>query len=244
MGRKQTLETRKKISGALRSNRINIVCVSCGEEFFARRKYCSDCNKYRQNKTLFEKLNIIETNLQRAGQLAKDKLVELYYVKKLSTLDIYRKYGIKENTIFWYLKKHNIPLRTHSESVLKLHVEGKLTLPSNHMYKSGYHKTWFGKEVFLRSSYEFKFADHLDRLKVYYEVEDKRFQYRYKNVLHTYIPDFYIPDWNLIVETKSGYFNDRDKNIIKKKRQSVQDSGLEFLLLLDDEIDEYIILDV
>jgi hypothetical protein len=79
------------------------------------------------------------------------------------------------------------------------------------------HTTWDDNEVFLRSSYEFEYAEILDKQKIHYEVESLRIKYfdTLDNCVRIAIPDFYIPSTNTIVEIKSEYttnsINMRDK---------------------------------
>ena len=83
--------------------------------------------------------------------------------------------------------------------------------------KHGLHTTWDNNEVFLRSSYEFEYAEILGKQKIHYEVESLRIKYfdTLDNCVRIAIPDFYIPSTNTIVEIKSEYttnsINMRDK---------------------------------
>lgn len=242
----RTNETKLKISRTLietlcnsgykkrykRKYKKQIFCKHCKTEI-QNKTICNNCRPYIQNKVLFKKLGIIEADLFKANKLAIDKLVDLYYSKKKALLEIYEEYNIKENTVFWFFKKNNIPLRSFSEAVKLAYEVGRAIPTNNPNYKHGFYKTWFGKKVYLRSSYEFRYAKFLDNQKVYYEVESKKFKYYLNDECHTYISDFYIPDWNTIVETKNLYFIERDKEMLKKKQQAVLNEGYEFLLISD-----------
>jgi hypothetical protein len=218
-------------------------CNSCGKNLDRNGKYCSICHKYVFNRKLFDKLNIKQLNLQQANLEAVDKLKELYFEKKMSSLEIYEKFKIKENTLFFFFKKNNIRLRNFSKSITNAIKTGRAK-PINNFhsisYKQGWHKTWFGQDVYLRSSYEKKIANHLDNLKIYYEVETKRIPYIYKNEEHFYIPDFWIPDWNSLIEPKNNYLYERDKDKIKIIIKEVEKKGYIMFLLIDNMVDKFI----
>ena len=73
-----------------------------------------------------------------------------------------------------------------------------------------------GKEVMLRSSTELSFIQLIEGLGITFEYETLRLKYvgvDGKN--HIWITDFYLPKYNLIVETKnSDYY--KDYNLLKK----------------------------
>ena len=114
------------------------------------------------------------------------------------------KHSIIQNT-FKYL---NIPIRSIKEATKLSFITGKNgNNTSNNQYKSCWHKTWNNKEVYLRSSYELDYANELNNNQIDYEVESLRIKY-FDSQLNEYrcaIPDFYIPNENLIVEIKSKW---------------------------------------
>lgn len=99
----------------------------------------------------------------------------------------------------------------------------------------GYHQTWFGEEVYLRSGQEFDYARKLDEKEVRYEVEELRITYEWESEEHLYILDFYIPDKNRIVEIKGSYFYMKNREKIEKKLEACQDLGYDTLLVVDGE---------
>lgn len=63
-----------------------------------------------------------------------------------------------------------------------------------------------------------------------------RIQYEYNKNLHFYYPDFYIPKYNLIVETKSSWI--MKKQGIEKtfqKEKYTKEQGFSFLLIIDND---------
>lgn len=232
-------ETKHKIRNTLiktlAKNKKEIFCKSCETKMEYKKTYCGECKQYIGYKQLFEKLNIFEKNVQIANKLAVNKIINLYYKQCLSTINLRNDYKINDNTLNKFCKLNNIKLRTHSQAQNMALLHNRSTPSSNPTYHNGYHITWYGKTVYLRSSYEFNFAQQLDDLQIYYEVEEKRFEYEIDGETHIYIPDFYIPSLNMIVETKNEYFYKRDRKIIDKKIERVKEHGYNFVLLLNEE---------
>lgn len=102
-------------------------------------------------------------------------------------------------------------------------------------YKSGWHKTWDGKNVFLRSSYEFNYANYLDSNKILYDVESLRIEYYDTQLCCTRIsiPDFYLQSTNTIVEIKSNYTLNLNLQNMKDKIKSYKEHGYNFVLIVD-----------
>lgn len=61
----------------------------------------------------------------------------------------------------------------------------------------------------FQGSWEVAFAKYLDNLNIKWERSNKKFDYTYNNDNHKYLPDFYLPDYNLYIEIK-GYPTQRD----------------------------------
>lgn len=153
-------------------------------------------------------------------------LYDEYINQELSLKDIANKHGNA-----WYTSIKNllsffdIPRREIGASIRLAIKQGKgktrnINAKKN-QYKQGWHTTWDNKLVFLRSSYEFRYAKELDDKKIIYEVESKRIPYiAYDGFSRTYIPDFFIPNDNKIVEIKSTYTIDKNTKIkLDKCRQ-------------------------
>ena len=70
-----------------------------------------------------------------------------------------------------------------------------------------------GKIVKLLGSYEVRFVKVLDRLKLDWQSHGEYPSlpwYDETGKSHRYMPDFYVPAWNLYIETK-GWYRDEDK---------------------------------
>ena len=143
----------------------------------------------------------------------------------------------------------DIPKRTLSEATLNTIKLGKpsgfmssrncITGLSKNIAQS-WHTTWFGEEVFLRSSYELDYAKLLDDLKVYYVVESLRIEYynTFSNSNKIAIPDFYLPNTNEIIEIKSDFTLDIQE-MLDKFNAYKNLNYIPRLILEHEEIDLY-----
>ena len=169
----------------------------------------------------------------------KQLLYKEYVENCLSPKDIYNKYNCKEyfnnsETLLHLFKGWEFPIRSWSKAVQNAWLTGNLKQGCIYVqYKSGWHTTWNGKEVFFRSSFELDYAKELDEKQIDYEVEFSHIKYwdSQKQEYRCAIPDFYIPKDNMIVEIKSLYTLDKQNMIDKKK--AYLNLGYKFKLICD-----------
>lgn len=223
----QSEETKRKIGEALRKRQHiikddNILyvhkCKICGKEYAnkSRTKFCSEKCKHINNflPTLIKYFSFNKECLGTCYVFdeidrIKNELIDLYWNKSLNGNDIAKIYNYPSccnitGKIFKYL---NIPVRSLSETNILNYLNGKLKTTVHPKYKQGWHTAWNGKEVYLHSSYEFDYANELDKNKINYDVECLRLKYfnTEKNSYCCAIPDFYLIDSNTIVEIKSTF---------------------------------------
>jgi len=223
-------------------NKINKVkcCKSCGSSnVIGKAKYCNECKKNVKDVDLFRKLSIQNTNLQIANADALKILSKEYFTNKKGLIQIREQYGIMYNTIHFFFKKNGVDLRTLSNSVKLAIKEGRRIQGVNTVYESGYHTAWYGKEVFFRSSYERRMMDVLDNMKEMYLYETIRISYNFNEEVRIYITDFYLPERNLIIETKGEWFQKRDKKEIEAKKNAVLSEGYYYMMVGKKELEQY-----
>jgi hypothetical protein len=216
----------------------NVDCKMCGS-IKGQCKHPEICKRYQIIPNLikyfgFDK-NVLGTkNYYEEFERIRIMLYEDYYDEKLSTSDMSEKYGYSLSNFNKVINYFNIKLRCFSESTGNAIIHGKLNvINKNSHYKHGYHTTWNNKQIFYRSGYELEYANQLDKDKINYEVEKLRISYWDTQLLkqRTAIPDFYLPDTNLIVEIKSNYtYNEQN---MKDKLKAYKEHGYNFKLILD-----------
>jgi hypothetical protein len=54
-----------------------------------------------------------------------------------------------------------------------------------------------------------------------------------------YYPDFYLPEFNLLIEIKNSYLLKRDSEIIEAKKKACINAGFEYLLINDKNYKEF-----
>ena len=185
-------------------------------------------------------LNISINQIPEELQKLKERLYKWYIVEELSCKEIEEITKVKRGTIKLFLQKLNIPTRTASEaSALSIKKKRKLIfIKDNNIYhyKNEWHTTWDNKKYFLRSTYEIRFANLLDKYKIKYGVEEKYFTYLSSQTQKTKgaIPDFFLPKYNYIIETKGEHLYDEID--LKDRKSVIEESPYTFIVLRLEEI--------
>lgn len=217
-------------------------CLNC---FFRQNGLCKNLSGIINRFNNIQSIKLFEFNKDTLGTLKvideykriQSLLYDMYYEQNLSSEDISLLCGkYVEDIIRKFFK---IKFRNLSDSVRNAIKQGKLDLPNNiNQYKAEWHKTWNNKEYFLRSSYETDYANQLDKQHINYEVEELKIKYfdTIQNKYRLAIPDFYLPDFNTIIEVKSWYTLDLQN--MKDKAKRYKELGYNFKLILNHkEID-------
>lgn len=226
--------------------------------FRKKLKRCNVCGQLQCNYPNICKIGLLKNpvNLQKLGfnistigsprvydewNKLGDILRQLYVQENYSITDIQRKFDIKSSRTVQLLLIHfNIIRRTPREG-------SRLALYNNHYnvqpqqrhvsnkscYKHGWHITWNGDSVYYRSSYELDYCQILDRQQIKYLMENFKIPY-FDSIQHKQriaIPDFYLPDSNMIIEVKSKYTYDKQNMI--DRMNAYKALGYGFKLILD-----------
>lgn len=209
-----TKENRSEINEKIRKTLISKEsfkikkCASCCDVIKrGKKKYCGDCKTFSGYLVMFEKLGVCGLSLKESNVKSLEILKKLYFDDEYSLPMIKNKYGIQLNTIYNFFNKNGISLRDNADAGFIAYKNNRLSPGTQSVYKSGWYTTWDGKSVYLRSSYEYNYAEYLDDNKIYYDVEKIRIEYfdSTKNKKRIAIPDFHLIESNTIVEIKSTY---------------------------------------
>lgn len=215
---------------------------NCKDCFFDKENLCSHIisgivqrfNNISNIKLFeFDKSTLGTTKVFGEYMRIKNLLYALYYEQNMSSEDIGKLCGKRVEDIV--RKFFRIKFRNFSDCTKLAYEQGKLELPKNieSLYKTEWHKTWDGKEFFLRSSYESDFANELDKYEIEYEVESLKIKYydSERKIYRLAIPDFYLPKSNTIVEIKSNWTLNIQE--MKDKVKSYKNLGYKFKLILE-----------
>ena len=217
-------------------------CKVCGDDLC----HGNHINICKHTKKWFINLECFGFDLNKFGTLdvfdefekIKKLLYKEYFVNMLSVDCIVKKYnytGTTENFVHILKDGFGFKLRTFKESTSVSIEEGRYKINSAYSFKTGYKMTWDGKMFFYRSSYELKYSEYLDDQKIKYNYESLRIKYfdTEKNKTRIAVPDFYLIDYNQIVEVKSRV-TFKKQNIIDKFESYIK-HGYDPLLFYEGE---------
>ena len=224
-------------------------------------KYCKQCGAIKgqcKDKLVCSKYHIYKS-LEKFGfdssVIGTEAIIYEFYRVKTLIENFYNEYSSNENKLvelFNYtsgsanfikvIKSLNIETKSHSQAQFDAFISGRVNFDNitNYPYKSEWHTTWEGNEVYLRSSYEKEYAEELDSKHIKYDVECLRIKYfsTEKDTYRCAIPDFYLLESNTIVEIKSSYTLNLQE--MKDKFEAYKDLGYNVKLYLDkNEVDLY-----
>jgi hypothetical protein len=217
----------------------NNVCKYCGA-VSDQCKRPDICKGYRKFKTLIRYFGMREDVVGSEAMYEEyDRCVNIiheeYYDNHMSIPALTEKYGITDiGTFGAYLKNSlGFKLRSKSDSLSNSFLVGRNEPRTSTVYKCGWHDTWNGKRYFYRSSYELDYCIELDAKQINYEMETLKFLYWDTQLCktRTTIPDFYLPDYNHIIEIKSNWTYDK-QNILDRRKEYLK-HGYKFSLILE-----------
>lgn len=199
---------------------------------------CNDCHEYAEQAQILKRFNF-SGNLKEQYSQLENLVIRLYFDEKVGVTEIWKRTGISYRTVKRILDSKGLRTRTLSEGVSLGLEKGRVKLPcpseERYRYKSGKHISWEGKEFWLRSSYEFRFAKELDTKHIPYEVEPFKIKY-FDTQLQKQrlaIPDFYLSSTKTLVEVKS--LGTYDKQNMKDRFEAYKKEGYTPVLVLEGQ---------
>lgn len=176
-----------------------------------------------------------------------EKINNLHNEQGMTMKEIGKLYGCTFPCVGKFFDKHNIPRRSKGEAIRlknyeepnmlnKLRLRAKLkevVLPSGKIVKvQGF------EDIFLKFVFDNNLLNEED-----IDFKPKIIPYVQNNIQRKYIPDFYIPKFNAIIEVKSWWTIQKQgkENLICKQR-AVEAEGYKFCLVLDNNFDSFLSL--
>ena len=154
----------------------------CKENPYRQKSFFeTDYNKTRKPTNQYIKAKELGLQKPQLSEKGKEKLINIWKNKKLPK-------NMKEkikNTVKQNIENNNWHLSFSKARTIE--------------YK-GY---------LFQGSWEVAFAKYLDNKNIKWERSNKIYTYIYENEIHRYLPDFYLPEYNLYIEIK-GYPTKRD----------------------------------
>lgn len=226
----------------IKKYRPKLFCKCCG----CRKGECPDPYVCKHLQLMKGSLNIFGFDISTIGTIKvvdefykiRQLLQDFYILNGANDEILYEKFGYTSGGANFHkiLKRLDITSRSIGDAQRFAIEHGRRDLVPvgiHYRFKSEYHTTWYGKEYYLRSSYESDYAKILDDAKIYYTVEELKIKYydTQKKQYRLAIPDFYLKDTNTIIEIKSVFTLDIQN--MKDKVKEYEQLGYNFKLILD-----------
>lgn len=179
--------------------------------------------------------NCISRFLKKSGIECKTSIIHLYTYEEILEM---KNVQIRENiSIEQLAQKYNRSVSVIRNNFIKYNIDWiRLT------YKT--YKLPSGRQIKLQG-YETNFLDYIFNNKILEEAEivskPRRIPYIENNKPRWYYPDFYIPKFNLIVETKSSYVLESiqtPENALLKKIATIK-SGYNYIMIINNNFNEF-----
>ena len=224
---------------------------------------CFDCGRNQLKNVMIDKygvdnptkLKIFSKKISETyNEKTDDEKMELLRKTKKGMIDKYGGWYTSTDEYKEKLRKYNlknygvIDYRSTDEFKNKV----KNTLMKNYGVEHASHvplkfkKSWFGNKIngfHEKSNLSYQGTYELDFLEKYYDnirIEKiNPIKYFLNENEHYYHPDFYLPDYNLIIEIKSSYTYDYDLNKNLAKKEYSINSGYEFLFIIDKDYNDF-----
>lgn len=221
----------------------------CGKAFDKPQSYNAHLSNCRVNlgdekylaRLTKNKINLAKGSKRRA-ELQLQKTEEKYQKEKLeweSTTHYCERCGKKlphnyedRYATGRFCSKSCANARDHSEETLR-----KIALNSDPLTRSGKMSiNGHYKGYYCASSYELVFLVYCLDHNIKIERNKFTFDYEYEGKTHIYIPDWYLPEIDMIIECK-GMTSSYDDKVVQIKAQSVV--GHNYKLLFEKDLKEY-----
>lgn len=232
-----------------------------------KKDSCKECSKYKRfesniikygsNMPLNKKENIIN-NKRKSTMLAKygveyltenieqykkiiydiygvDNISKLDYIKEKKKITCNINYGSdyylqskegKQNMITVCNERYGCDNPTQNEDIF-------IKAQKNSFKKFKFENT----ELIYQSKYELDFLNFCVKNNIIVE-NGKVIDYVINNKKHKYFSDFYIPKYNIIIEIKSSWTMNVEKEINEYKKEAVLKNNYNFLFVLDKNYNE------
>lgn len=187
----------------------NVVCPVCGAVVFKLHQHLAIRAKFcESHKNVY---NYYYNDIVSAfhGDKTSREIAESLGMQKRRVLDVWHENFSEEE-----IQKRGEKIRISKISGENNYLFG--TIPHTNITKRYPFLDKRGRFFLMRSSWEVKYAEYMDRLGIVWEYEAHKFKYYTEDGLaHYYFPDFYIPAENIFIEIK-GFYSDFSRHKIQE----------------------------
>lgn len=238
-------------------------CLKCGSptEFSGRwvRGYKKFCSQKCQN----EYVSNDPRRIEKASKTQKETIRKKYGVDWYTQTDEFKEKSRKTNLEIHgdetynnmdknrktCLSKYGVdsPLKAEfiKDKIAQTNIEkygGKSHMHNDEIFhkveRNSFKSHLHSSGIYYRGNFE---RDFLDNFSAYIKIENgKGIKYWLNGVSRVYFPDFYISEFNLIVEIKNSYLLSRDKVIIDAKEKACIEAGFDYILIINKDYSEFL----
>jgi hypothetical protein len=243
----------KKVSevGEFSHSKVEVACDFCGNVKITSisnhslsckddgKYYCYNCRWIKYEKTCIEKYGSKNASSNEEIKIRRKESV----LKSHGCENVFQSKEIKDKIKKNCFEKYGVEFFMQCELGKKKVKEGfQKKYGTDHYMKNpdkfkSFMKTNLKIKKYENSNLYYQGSYELDFLEKYSNIIDIsngiHLKYFYENELHSYMPDFYLPEYNLIIEVKSTYtYNLHLLRNLAKKQYSIN-SGYNFLFIID-----------
>ena len=121
------------------------------------------------------------------------------------------------------------------EKAKKQHKQGLTKIIMEKSGKKRYNITLGSETYHMRSTWEVKVATDLYERHIKFKYEPFAIPYKYNEVTKLYYPDFYLEDYNIIIEVKPLRLCENE--VVIAKKNACLEQGYKFMFITDIDID-------
>jgi hypothetical protein len=235
--------------------KINCKCISCESEkkiaYYAYNNYiknhgfytCYKCCMIKNKLTSNEKYGGFYSSTKKYRDSINNTILEKYgssenysnYIRNITKIKVNEKYGV--DNVFML---DSIKDKIKSSFIRKYKVEHAL---QNQYFFDKSQKSGFKVKEYngikYQGTYELDFLIFCEKMNLDVS-KHKSIIYYHNNKSKIYYPDFYLKQYNLIIEIKSSYYYTKEieKNLLKERYS--KELGLNFLFIINKEYSELI----
>ena len=207
------------------------ICPICGKEttYLNRwdRGYKKTCSKKCEQLSRMYEIKETKEKLYGNKNYNNSKKRNKTNIKKYGNKCPMQNKKIHKKILSNNLKKYGVEYPFQSDKI-----QQKVINKFSHYYR------FKDTNIYYQTSYEKDFLEKY--FNKYNDIErGKSIIYSYKNKKTYYLPDFYIPSLNLIVEIKNSYLAKRDKTQILAKKKATISNGFNYIIIIDKKYNKF-----
>ena len=232
--------------------KIEVECVFCGNMITTKKynynlkiknnnKYsCSKCCKEKYKKTCLERYGVDNiSKLNKTHIKIKKTCLKKYGDENYKNQEKKEKTNLKKYGCECSLQNSKVREKSKKTCLNRYGFENPTQCPEifSKQQKSRYNiKKYKNTNIFYQGTYEFDFLDnYYNKINI---VKPEPVNYSYCDKNKIYFPDFYLPEYNLIVEIKSSYTFEKYKEKNLEKEKMCLKLGYNFIFIVNKDYND------